>query len=114
MVRAWSALSKRRTPRLARAHRFGQSFLFLQHEFDARKLVRPPPIVGQARRRQAPLVTNFRIQIDRLIDIGQVLRLRDDCSISRKIFCEKVAICGAPARNSRWWIQAHSSADWAA
>src|SRR5205807_642123 len=89
-------------------------FHLVLDELDPRPLVRPPPIVGQARRRQAPGVAHVRIEVDGLVGVGQVLGLPGDRRVTREIFREEVAIGGAPARDAGRRVHVHGGADRAA
>ena len=80
-------------------------------EFDAREFVRPPPVVGHARRRHAPLIAHVRIEVDGLVGVGEVLGLRDDRGVAREIFREEIAIRRAPPRRAGRRVHAHGGAD---
>ena len=99
---------------MRRTHRPPQLLQLPQQELDARQLVGPPPVVGQAGRRQAPLIAHVRIEIDRLVGVRQVVGLRDDCRVPREVLREEVAICRAPPRDARRRVHAHRCADRAA
>ena len=90
----------------------GEQLLELaRHVLDPGDLVRPPPVVGQARRRQAPLVAHVGIEIDRLIGVGEVLRLRVHGRVAGKVLRQKVPVRSAPPRNARGRVHADGSAD---
>src|SRR5205807_6975536 len=59
MVSTRRARAQRGAPHLHRPHGASDLLHLLHHELDARKLVRPSPVVGQARRRQAPALLPF-------------------------------------------------------
>src|SRR6516165_7426792 len=67
VVRPRSARPHAPTPHPCGAHRAAQLFQLARHELDPCNLVLPSPIIGQARRRQAPLIAYVRIEIDHLV-----------------------------------------------
>ena len=107
VVRAGLARAERRPPDLRCAHRAADLLHLLLHELDARELVRPPPVVGHARRRQAPGVAHVGIEIDGLVGVGQVLGLRDHGAVARVVLGEEVAIGRAPARHAGRRVHGH-------
>ena len=90
----------RRAPHLLRPHRAADLLHLRLHELDPLELVRPPPVVGHARRRQAPGVAHVGIEIDGLVRVGQVLGLRHHGAVPRVVLREEVAIGRAPARRA--------------
>src|SRR5439155_113346 len=74
-------------------------------------LVRSPPVVGDARRRQAPCIAYVRIKVDGLVGVWQVLGLRVDRGITREVFGEEVAIRRAPSRDAGRRVHTDGGAD---
>src|SRR5262245_7367646 len=64
MVSHGSTRRQRRTPHLRTAHGAPDLLHLLVHELEARELIWPPEVVGQARRRQAPLILHVWIKKD--------------------------------------------------
>jgi hypothetical protein len=90
---------------MRRAHGATQLLHFAHHEL-ARQLVWPPPVIGQARRRQTPLIADIGVEVDRLVGIGQVFGLGDHGRLLRVIGREVVAIGGTPAwYPGRRWVE---------
>ena len=57
------------------------------------------------------MIAHVRIEIDGLVGIGQVLRLRDHGGVPGKVFGEEVAVGSAPSRDSGRRIDAHGGAN---
>src|SRR5690348_14667308 len=110
MMCAWGAGTRGRTPHVRRTHHVAQLLEFLEHELDALELVRSPPVVGHARRRQAPRIVYVRIKVDGLVGVWQVLGLRVDRGITREVFGEEVAIRRAPSRDTGWRVHTDGGA----
>src|SRR5262245_35271327 len=111
MVRSGSTIACRRTPYMAGARRSTEFLELFEHEFDALKLVWPPPVVRQPRSGQAPRVAYIRIKVDGLIRVRQILCLRNDGGVSCEIFSEEVAICCAPPRDAGRRVHADRGPD---
>src|ERR1700737_3582279 len=85
---------------MRRSHRAANLLHLGQQELDGGKLVRPPPVVSEAWRRETILIAYVRIEVDRLIGVREIFGLCDDCAVAREIFCKKVAISRAPTRSA--------------
>src|ERR1700683_5488225 len=103
-----------RRPDVRRAHGLANLHQLFVDELDARDLIRPPPIVGHARRRQAPHIADMRIEVDRLICLGQILRLSGQSHVTREIRGNEVTVLRAPARHAGRRSHAHRGTERAA
>ena len=111
MMRARGAIALRRTPHLRCAHGVADPFQLLVQELDAGQFVGPAPVVGDARGGHAPLVADVGIEVDGLVSVGQIFRLRYDGGVAREIFCEEIAVSCAPARSAGRRVHGDGGAD---
>src|ERR1700738_5111359 len=102
MMSAGGTWSARSPPDLRSSHGAPDLLHLGEHVFAAARFLRPPPIVGDTRCRQAPGVAHIGIEVDRLVCIGEIFRLRDHWGVPREGFREEVAIARTPGRNTGW------------
>src|SRR5262245_3103704 len=99
-MRSGLPAAQRCAPDMGCAHRAAELHELLLHEGDLFLLVRAVPVIGDAWCGQAPGVLYVRIEVDGVIRVRKVLRLRQQHQMAREIFREEIAIGGTPSRRA--------------